>query len=394
MVLIVISIFVCGARRQHNRYIKRQRDFDKIFKYFNRKSFAKRGVYFSAGLYGAYIKIRLKLSEAEKAALKSLTEAEDALSSFPRRSEFSKSLLLDSLDDSRGTTLQNLDVPKNLIDDFLQRDFWNEEAARDPALIQKINDLLIKEEEDLEWGEGDKNETTGAELIEKEKQRLYGQQPSRNTVYQSETSIAPSKYKDHFPKDREILEASPSSMTPAKYQRFGSAAMDSLPLTNKLQEVKSSHKPSYDCDASMSKVSDLKESLLNDDTDSDFHTVLEYEPGSTTKSIRHRDTHFGLKSKIEVILPRVTERPNEETTVIQDEEMPYPRSLHHKSHQYEPSYKDKSIDKPDLQTQDATALETEQNNSVDLDEMEFYSAADFNTVENMSVAPRDFVKKP
>ena len=125
MALLVACItWIFGARSQNNRYVRRQRDFNKILFYLNRRQFAKRGIVFSSGKYGAYLVIKLRLENAELIAQQVRDSMGDDDTRPFRKTEFSKSLLLEPLDESK--TDESEDSRKNLIDDFMQRDMWKE----------------------------------------------------------------------------------------------------------------------------------------------------------------------------------------------------------------------------------------------------------------------------
>lgn len=79
--------------------------------------------------------------------------------------------------------------------------------------------------------------------------------------------------------------------------------------------------PTIDRNASMSKLSDLKVSLLNDDNNSDFHTVIEFDQAPTQPN-RHRLSALGLerpKINNEPPLPKVSEALQEEITCANGE---------------------------------------------------------------------------
>jgi hypothetical protein len=60
MILTTLTVYKCGARSQNLRYKQRQKDFNKIFRAFNRKWFNMRGVSWQAGEFGAYIMITIQ----------------------------------------------------------------------------------------------------------------------------------------------------------------------------------------------------------------------------------------------------------------------------------------------------------------------------------------------
>lgn len=375
---------MCGARSQDNRYINRQREFNKIFHYFNRKIYARRGLIFSSGRYGAYIKIHLVLSEAEIEAWRASEETQDASYRFPRRSEFSKSLHVDSMEDSRALAIDNSQAvhpKKKLIDDFLQHDIWNEDNSMDSGLQKRINELLMKEEEEQDWEEGSKNEFTGAELIEKEKQRIISKKVCA-IRFDSEVSIVQSSNE---------FNHSPDSMS--RRQRIGTALI--APITKMLfkEEKAMSRQDTFERKESTSKMTDLKASLLLGETESDFQTVIEFEPNQA-KSVRHRISAFGLdklKISTELPMPRVSEQPNEEIGGGHGDGGSYVGKTVGDTYQ-DPQHMVEVEIKDNMEPEPEKDEEIQKEDDEDYESADFYSVADFHTVENMSVATKTNAK--
>lgn len=111
--LILIVVWLYGARSQNKRYLARQRQFNKILRYFNEQYFNKKGITIRSGRFGAYLVIRVWSEEDLKAIkLKRSNESKETSSQSTdegmrcgRKSEFSKSLLIEPFD-----TSSNLDL--------------------------------------------------------------------------------------------------------------------------------------------------------------------------------------------------------------------------------------------------------------------------------------------
>ena len=59
MLCTVLVVKAWGATAQAKRYATREKDFNKIFQYFNKKVFLNKGVALESGKYGAYILVNL-----------------------------------------------------------------------------------------------------------------------------------------------------------------------------------------------------------------------------------------------------------------------------------------------------------------------------------------------
>lgn len=283
MALLVACVtWIFGARSQNNRYVGRQRDFNKILFYLNRRQFSKRGIVFSSGKYGAYLVIKLRLGNAELLAQQVRDSIGDEDTRVFRKTEFSKSLLIESLDESKFD--ESEDSRKNLMDDFMQRDLWREDGAIDEVLRLRINELLLKEEADLDWEAQDKTDEftgpTGAELIEQEKAKIINQ-----IRCDSSSSNSPSKNNTSTPKryeleSKDIFEEKKSPIDQNLRNRNQSSFLYNGKLPDSLNETSINPKPRavtrrrFD---TFVTAGGLNEPLLIGDSASDFHTVVDFD---------------------------------------------------------------------------------------------------------------------
>lgn len=280
--LVACVIWIFGARSQNKRYVRRQRDFNKILFYLNRQQFSKRGIVFSSGKYGAYLVIKLRLGNAELLAQQVRDSIADEDTRPFRKTEFSKSLLIEPLDDSKND--ESEDSRKNLMDDFMQRDLWREDGAIDEVLRLRINELLLKEEADLDWEAQDKTDEctgpTGAELIEQEKAKIINQIRSDSSSSKSPSknnTSTPIRYglesKDTFeekqsPIDQNLRNRNQTSLP------FNAKSPDSLNDTSINPNPRAVTRRRFD---TFVTAGGLNEPLLIGDSASDFHTVVEFD---------------------------------------------------------------------------------------------------------------------
>lgn len=283
MALLVACVtWIFGARSQNNRYVGRQRDFNKILFYLNRRQFSKRGIVFSSGKYGAYLVIKLRLGNAELLAQQVRDSIGYEDTRVFRKTEFSKSLLIEPLDESKID--ESEDSRKNLMDDFMQRDLWREDGAIDEVLRLRINELLLKEEADLDWEAQDKTDEftgpTGAELIELEKTKIINQ-----IRCDSSSSNSPSKNNTSTPKrygleSKDIFEEKESPIDQNLRNRkqlsfpYNGKSQDSLNDTSINPKPRAVTRRRFD---TFVTAGGLNEPLLIGDSAADFHTVVDFD---------------------------------------------------------------------------------------------------------------------
>lgn len=238
----------------------------------NTYHFKSRGLNFISGPYGAYFLIHIKASVGDQvvqAVRDSLVRDEYDHRLF-RNSEFSRSLLLEPLEDSKNLQESPSYDSRLLIDRFLQRDLWDEEGELSPGIKNQLNRLLLKDEEGLEWNikqDRDSGGETGAELIEKEKQRLLKQKMKQmKGSRQLEISLQSSTPTPDFDGMRFRTDSGQTQNASAKKVE-SSKRFSNLQLNNSRPRVR---EDSF-------ATSDLNEPLVKIGSSSEFHTVVEYE---------------------------------------------------------------------------------------------------------------------
>lgn len=197
--MMTVLIYLFGARSQNKRYRARQRQFNKVLKYFNAKYFNKKGINIKSGKFGAYLIIgvwddhrstlgfKKKSSREQRNALENgvINPQHVDIEADPgvRRSEFSKSLIMEldqtSLLDEKGKPVKKI----NLLDHFM--DGIDQDDPEDRANVAlKLKELIgandDDEDEDL-WDYEGKNNLRGqlqsAELINEARERISLQHP-------------------------------------------------------------------------------------------------------------------------------------------------------------------------------------------------------------------------